>query len=276
MIRIKNQDKKLNIKVFIAILIILVPTFIVLAKYMYEKNYEAYFKSKHFYFYSDVLKSEGKTYNIDNWDGISYGLDIDINNVLNDLVWNDYNIDYDVNVECSSNITCNLTTGTSDTLTYDNTKGTTNRIKLNITSNEEIQVGQTATVTVSATSKSKYEKKLSAKFILKVSNYGVRYSIEDSVNRYFLTLQIYNSSSATKKLSLTFDPSKVLIDNTNPIVLNSLDTSIKKDSENRITGIDLEVDASKEITIDFFKKDISKDYTYPLTNDSSIVSVEMK
>ncbi len=276
MIRIKNQDKKLNIKIILLILIILVPAFIVLAKYIYEKSYDSYFKSKQFYFYSDVLKSEEKTYNIDNWDGTSYDLDIDINNTLNDLVWTQYNIDYDVNVECSNNITCNLTTAPSDTLTFDSTKGSTNRIKLNITSSEEIEVGQTATISVSATSKSKYEKKISAKFILKVNNYGVKYSIEDSVNSYFLTLEIYNTDSVTKNLTLTFDPSKVVIDNTNPIVLNSLDTSIKKDSQNRITGIDLEVESSKEITINFFKNNITEDYTYPLKNSSSIISVEVK
>lgn len=276
MIRVIKQDKKLNIKIFVLILIVLVPTFSVLAKYIYEKNYDSYFKSKHFYFYSDVLKREEKTYNIDNWDGISYDLDIDIHNNLNDLVWTEYNIDYDVKVDCSSNIICNLTTPTSDTLTYDNTKSTTNKIKLNITSNaSKMEEGETATIFVVATSKSKYQKKLSAKFILKVGNYGIKYSIEDSINRYYLTLQIYNATdSTTKKLALNFDPSKVGIDNTNSIVLNSLDTSIRKDSQNRITGIDLEIGPSEEMIINFFKKNITEDYTYPINNSNSIISIE--
>lgn len=268
---IKNNYKRIIILIFI--LIVLFPIIGTLAKYVYQNNYDAYFNSKEFYFNSSILTSDNKIYNIDNWDGSSYSIDIDIENKLNNEAWTSYNIDYDISVSCPTTVSCNLTTPESNTLIYNANKYTENNIGLEIIPISTFQKGDKVEVTVTATSRTKYQKTISATFVLTVTTYGLTYNITDSVNSYFLTLDISNTTSDVKNINLSFDNSKLSIDNTSTVVIMIDDQDIIKDSNNKINGLNLKVTPAEEITIKFFKKDITKNYTYPLVNDESIIKI---
>ena len=43
-----------------------------------------------------------------------------------------------------------------------------------------------------------------------------------------------------------------------------------------INGFSFKVDATSTEKVKFYKKDITKDYTYPIINDNSIVKVSVK
>ncbi len=267
----KIHHKKLMI--LMSIVIICLPFIGVLAKYIYKNNYNAYFNSREFYFNSNILTVDHKKYNIDNWDGTNYSLSIDINNMLNQAAWTSYNIDYDVNVTCPDTITCNLTTPTSDILTYNESKYDQNNIQLEISPNITFQKGDEVEVTVTATSRTKYQKTLSATFILTVTTYGINYNITDSENSYFLTFNISNTTSVAKNINLSFDNSKIRIDNTNTVILKTSAQDIIKDNNDHIKGLNLKINPAEEIVIQFFKEDITKNYTYPLETNTSIITV---
>ena len=64
------KKKKYLLLLIPIILIGLTATF---SRYIYNKLSEHYLESKEFYFYSDVLTIDNKTYTAQNWDGtVSY------------------------------------------------------------------------------------------------------------------------------------------------------------------------------------------------------------
>ena len=78
-------------------------------------------------------------------------------------------------------------------------------------------------------------------------------------------------------VTIEFDPEEVLIDNTNENYQKATNIITKMiDGKNYIKSITLPIDAISSADIRFYKLDSSKNYTYPNSNNKSVVNVTTK
>ena len=103
----KKKLKSKKILILLGILLLsITPT---LSRYIYNSISNFILESQGFYFSSSILGIDNNEYKINNWDGVStYYLNVDVNNRKNEYVVGNTDIEYGISVECSSNVTCNL------------------------------------------------------------------------------------------------------------------------------------------------------------------------
>ena len=264
------KSLKTSTKILLIAAAVLIPAGFVFAKYFLSNAYEAFLVARNFYFDSSILTTDNKSYTLKNWDGDAFTLNLDLNNILNESAWTAYAINYTITPTCPASVTCTVTSGTTGSLAYSAAAGTTNLVTVRIVPTGTISTGDSVTLSVSAVSTTAYRKTLSATFTLEALIRGVGYTIEDSENSPYATFILYNTSADSKTLSLTFDPSDLLIDTTNSAVISGVTTT---DSANNVNSLSLTLAANSEVAIKFFKTDISSDYTYPLTTATSAITV---
>ena len=98
--RKKRRINKLKTFIVIFFLIIILITFSVFGRYVYNGIREAYFTSKEFYFTSDLLTTENQTYQYENWGGVdTYEINFDLYSYANTLLRLNYDFDYAVSCE---------------------------------------------------------------------------------------------------------------------------------------------------------------------------------
>ena len=103
--KIRNH-KKISITILVVLAILLVIS-IAFGRYIYNMINNYILETKGFYFNSSVLAVNSKNYNIRNWDGVnSYTLNIDLNNRKNSLITTREDIQYEIQVICSNNVSC--------------------------------------------------------------------------------------------------------------------------------------------------------------------------
>ena len=277
-------------------------------RYIYNAIHDFILESQGFYFSSSVLTSYGSGYKINNWDGVnSYSITIDVNNKKNDLIYTKGDIEYSIDYNCSDNVTCSIskTSGTIYSKSYSDSYIITMTPKKTISDDELV------TITTSATSTSPYVKKLSATYKIGIEKKGFSYKIIDNSGDKYLTLDLTNSItyyivsesfdsysvgdkipvSVYKNLSsdnklkcfsaivkLSFDPNVLSLDMTDTNYLNRNQNSLSTQDisgYNYVKGFNFNMLANSNQKIIFYKNDPSKDYTYPITNDTSIISVDV-
>lgn len=280
-----------------------------LARYVYNGVHNFILESQGFYFNSSVLSVNEASYSVQNWDGVNnYQLTIDVNNQKNELVWTNSDISYEIEVECSDQVTC-TTNKTSGTIQKDSKRDS---YVITITPNRSISVTDKITVKTTATSISPYRKSLSATYEVGVESLNFSYEIKDSVNSKFLKLRLTNSvsyyevltpfgsyatgdtisleqykllSEEEKKncfsaeITLSFPADQIFLDVTNKTYLGRLsgsETVSTIDGNGYISGYQFRVPANSNTEILFYKKEIARDYTYPFTNPSSVIQVKVK
>lgn len=306
----KNNLKIKKIKVLIIIFILilcLILAISVLARYVSNSLNDFFLESKEFYFYSDKLKSVGATYQIDNWSGVDdYNIIINMNSMKNNLKKSSYDIGYEISYTATENVICQLSKNEGIISSSTNLDS----FNLIITPNAKFENGDSATINIVAKSKGNYEKELKASFKLIVGQEKVTYQIEDDENKQYLELNITNTQSYylvreefanysvgdrlnitdylnlseenkakcySAEITLSFNPSEVILDTTDKNYLNAKNVEyINFNGYNYINKIVLEVDAVSSENIRFYKVDKTKDYTYPIINEDSIVKVEIK
>lgn len=278
-------------------------------RYVYNAIHNFILESQGFYFSSSVLSQNNSEYMINNWDGVnSYSITIDVNNKKNDLTSTNSDIDYDITLDCSDNVICNKTK--DEGTIYKESK--TDSYVITMTPKVAIKDGEIVTINTSVKSTSPYVKTLSGTYKIGIEKRGFSYSINDAVGDKFLTLELTNSISyyqvkeafdlysvgdkisldVYKSLSginqkkcfsaditLSFDPNILLLDMTNNNYLNRLTNSEKTQNingYNYIKGFEFYELANSNQKIIFYKKDLTKDYTYPIINDTSIINVDVK
>jgi hypothetical protein len=266
-------------------------------------------ETKSFYFNSSILKLNGKSYSINNWDGVnSYTLTIDVNNRKTEEKYTTSDIKYSTLVECSSNVTCTLSK--SEGVIYEDVH--TDSYEIVVTPKSKISENDTVTVTTSAISSFPFKKTISATYNIGVEKSNFSYEIEDSSNSKYFTLRMTNSipyyevkeafgdykvgdqitidkyetlteSEKSKFFSatvtLSFDPKEVILDMTNDLYLDRLSNNFSTttiDGYSYVNKFSFNINASSSNSIIFYKKDISKDYTYPIVNDTPVVTVSVK
>lgn len=297
----KLKNNKLVLLIFIVASLGFLTTF---GRFVYNEIKKNYFLTQNFYFESDKLKEKQVLYKINNYNGVdSYDIVINMNSIKNNKIIASEDISYDISYNCSSNANCSITK--TNGVIYKETG--TDYFVISISPNTTLTDGNEMLLELIASSTSPYEKTLSAKFQLVVGNYGLSYEINDSVNSPYLELKVTNTldyykvktafgtyaiddkidietyltlsnndkaKCASAIINLSFDPSVVIFDNATGVdgeVTNQTTTNIG--GYNYINGISFKIDAISSYTIRFYKKNSNNNYTYPITNPTSIIGV---
>lgn len=304
---INKSDKKYKLKQLFIILILLVCSITListLGRYVVNSINNFFVRTKEFYFYSDKLSKNSSYYQIDNWTGVDpYTITVNMNSRLNNLKATTYDIGYDIEYTNSENCTCQL----SKTSGIISAQTNTDYFNLIITPNTGLEIGDKVWVKINTISTAQYKETLTATFVLTVGREKISYEIVDSKASKYLDLNItntlsyytvdqafgsyaqgdkidvetYRTLSDTDKekcysalITLSFDPEEVLLDMTNTNYLNAIDvqkTSI--DGSNYISGITFKLEPISSAVVRFYKIDVSQDYTYPIVNSQSIITL---
>jgi hypothetical protein len=228
---------------------IVVPFSFTLGRYIMENIRSYIMETNHFFFNSDKLKEGGITYEVNNWGGAdNFEIQFELNNHKNNILTSEGDIEYSVNATCDeTSVICNLSSNSG--VIYEDEK--TDNFHLTVIPRRAFQDEESVTVIVTATSSTPYIKKLSATYVITVGKRGISYQITDSVNSPYLmfsttnaidtytvrtafgghavgeiiTMNEYISLSAADKakcasalITLSWDPSDVVIDTTSNIV----------------------------------------------------------
>ena len=106
------------------------------------------------------------------------------------------------------------------------------------------------------------------------------YSVGDTISQeVYETLSDTNKAKCfSAKVTLTFDPNVILLDSTDESIKNRLSTGYQEttiNGNNYVSKYTFKVDAATNKKIIFYKNNPSLDYTYPITNPNSIVTVDV-
>lgn len=302
----KKKLKSKKILILLGILLLsITPT---LSRYIYNSISNFILESQGFYFSSSILGIDNNEYKINNWDGVStYYLNVDVNNRKNEYVVGNTDIEYGISVECSSNVTCNLSKETG--IIKKDSEGDSYIISM--IPSKQIEEGELVTIKTVATSTSPYKRTLSATYSIGIEKKGFSYKITDNENDKFLILELTNSityyqveeafenysigdkisTETYKKLeqenknkcfsaivTISFDPNNILLDMTDTNYKNRLSKELTNTINNKqyVSGFSFKVNATSSEKIKFYKNDITKNYTYPIINDTSEVKVNVK
>lgn len=279
----KLNKKKLIICIIVLITLITLPTF---GRYIFNSARDLYLKSQNFSFSSNLLTTSGKTYRYSNWSGVdNYELDLQLYSYENELSFFTYEGDglaYSLTCEVEKIdekvvATAHVGTAGGDSTGTGNIPNLTNvkDIKIYLTPTENLKEGDTVKVTVTANTVEPYKKQISATFNIKVTGQNVSYSIEDSATSIYATLKLINTKSTQNKITLTFDPSLVLIDTTDECYKNRISqTSRTISGVKYVNSVTFNMEAEDVKYIKFYKKNINANYTYPGgTYGSMVVSI---
>ena len=303
-----RKHKKLSI-VFLSVLIVFVLIATVFGRYIRNIIHNYILETRNFYFNSSILNINGKNYSITNWDGVNaYTLTIDLNNRKTDEVYTTSDIVYSIQVDCPSTVIC--------TLSKDNgvihPEDATDSYQITVTPIQSFGQNDTVTVSTSVESSLPYHKAMSATYTIGVERSNFAYEIVDSVNSKFLTINFTNAvafyqvseafgSYAVNDLitlddytllspedqakcysaivSVRYNPRDLFVDMSNKYFINRLSSNYYEetiDGYQWVSGFSFKMNASSSSAINFYKNDITHNYTYPIVNDTSAIQVTVQ
>lgn len=306
-LNLKRIYKKKQTIIIITILLFAISFVTVFGRYVTNSINDFFMRSKEFYFYSDKLSEEKTIFQIENWSGVDdYTITVNMNSRKNNLEVATYDIGYNITYTCSDNVICQLSKDKGIIAKETNT----DFFNLTITPNTQLDTGDKVVVEIEATTNSNYAKTIKGRFTLIVGQEKLTYHITDSPNNPYAELRITNTlsyyvvaqnfsnfttgqkidfdtylslSEADKAkcyssiVTITFDPSEILIDNTSESYQKATNVTTKTiNGKSYINSITLSIDAISSVDLRFYKVDTSRDYTYPNLNNYSVVSVTTK
>lgn len=292
--------------IFLSIFTVIITAF---GRYIRNIINDFILETKEFYFNSSILKVNGKNFSISNWDGVnSYTLTIDLNNRKNDERHTTTDIAYDISVNCPNTVQCSL----SKTNGIIRPNDSMDTYQITVTPIKEFREGDSVTISTSVTSSIPYVKTMSANYTIGVETSDFSYEITDKVDDKFLNINFTNSisyyevseafstfnvgdrvsldefsslSDADKEkcfsaiVTVSFDPKEIFLDMTSDAYLKRLATDYEEktiDGYKWVSKFSFKVNPSSSKSILFYKNDVTKDYTYPIVNNSSIIDVSVK
>lgn len=265
--RRKNNNRIIPILIVLVILIFLTPKMTSLAKYVYNAVHDYYLGTKGFYFNSDKLTSTGSEFEIaNNWSGAeTYQITVNLNSKKNDLVFAETDIDYEISFTHSDNIVCSISK-TSGTI-KGSTSGGINEdyftIAINPANGTGLANGVQTWVDIEVKSTSPYVATLSGRLYVGVGTADITYEIMDSADSPYMEVNITNSLNEGKDVTLTFDPTVVLLDMTSSFRLNATNITTQEiNNYNYVNIVTSYVGSLETTTVKFYKIDPSQDYTY--------------
>ena len=278
----KLNKKKIIICIVALITLITLPTF---GRYVYNGARDLYLKSQNFSFSSNLLTATGKTYKYANWSGVDdYEINLQLYSYENELSLFTYEgngLTYTITceVEDTTKATAHLETVAGESTETSYIPNTTNLkdIKIYLKPTENLQVGDTVKLNVTASTTVPYKKTIKATFNVKVTGQGITYSIEDEATSIYATLKLVNTKSEANTITLSWNPNIVVIDVTNEYYENrdkSKDTFVNVDGVEYVKSITFDMEPADVKNIRIYKKDINANYTYPGgTYGSMVVSI---
>ena len=303
-LKIKKKLNKYGKKAYIllGVLLVFLLTIATYGRYIYNNIRDFYLASKSFYFNSDKLTVNRAIYQVDNWSAVDpYTITINLNNSKNNLVHANSDINYEISYICSSNVLCNINSE-GGTLYIEEGSSYFNAV---ITPNSVFNVGDEAFMEITVKSTYPYKKTLKGRFILKVGKSGLSYTIDDKVGSPYLNFNITNTidyylvkeafedyevndridrltymsladenkrKCVSAEVTLTFDPNETILDTTNTVYLKKESyTTTNINGYDYVNSITFRMDSESSEVVKFYKADTTKNYTYPITNDTSII-----
>lgn len=299
--KVRKISKRTLIVIVVFAVLITLPLTITFGRYVYNKILDLYFRTQNFYFESDKLKLGGTDYSLDYWNGVDpYEIVVNLNSYKNNSLKSTSDIDYKVNYDCPSGVTCNVNKDKGIIYTETNNDS----FVFTVTPTKTYKDGDSVSVSISATSTSPYKKTLSATFTFVVGTYGVSHEITDSSGDVYLEVKItnsletytvkeafgdysvgdsisidtYNSLSSENQskcrsvsATLSFDPDEVYVNNNSTTFLKAYDVKTQKiNNYDYVNKFTFDLDASTSSTVKLYKKDVSKDYS---TTGDGVVKV---
>lgn len=264
-----------------------------------------YLRTQNFYFNSNKLTSDNKSYEISPWPGTSnQTIIITMNSLDNSLKGTHEDIEYQVSVTCDneSKVSCYLRKNEDDTGKHDVLNNTipgsdastsANTDSFNVVlepknGGRDLVVGDKISIKVTANATSPYTQKLEGTFVIIVGNYGINFEISDEAGRMYLDTLITNTLDDDSYVRLNFPINTLTFDMSNTIYNNCTKSSaittgvdcayrvqtVTNGSENYeyISGIDFKVNGKSSSLVRFFKDNISninQDFTYKVGSDNS-------
>ncbi len=295
--------KRRRIIIILLMIILLLPLGITFSRYVTENIKNYLMEANNFFFNSDKLVYGGITYGINNWGGASnIDIQFELNNHKNNILTSDSDITYTLTTTCDNTlIQCNLNSNSGVIQVAEKT----DNFVLTIVPVRPFNDNESVTATVTASSSSPYEKTLSATFVVTVGRRGVDYQITDSVGSPYLiftvtnaldtykvvtpfgnytaghifTLNEYLALTAAEKANcasvvatLSFNPADVIIDTTSDIIASSTVQTTTYQGVNYISSITFPMDVAMSQEVRFYKRNSSMNYTYPITNQTPIIT----
>ena len=294
-----------NILLFIPVIAFVIFGSFTLAKYVIQEFHGYYLNAKHFYFTSNRLKKNTATYLVNNWSGVgSFNISFDLLSLKNSYVYTDYDIPYTVSFICPSDVTCSL--DKSEGIIYSASSTHSDTVTLSVNPTRSYSENERLEIYIEASSTSPYVETISANFKYVVGKQGITYEIEDEANRAYMVFKITNAinyctvieafsdytvgsyieSNVYRTLSnedkdkcvgqsitINFDPNAIILDTTSNIVNKSTYGTTSIRGTDYINRLDFYVEPSSTLAIKFYKINTVPNYTYPIENDNSIVSV---
>lgn len=294
--------KRRRLIIILIILILLLPVGITFSRYITENIRNYIMEANHFFFNSDKLVSGGVTYGINNWGGAgNIEIQFELNNHKNNILTSDTDIEYTLDITCDNGLICSLSSDSGVIQVAEKTDDFT----LTLTPTRPFNDNESVTVTVSATSSTPYVKTLSATFVVTVGRRGIDYEITDSEGSPYLIFSITNAldtykvitafgdysvndlittndylalsdenkaKCASAVITLSFDPSVIILDTTSEIMSSATYQTTNYNGVDYISNITFPMDVMMSKEIRFYKRDSSRNWTYPIVNNTSVVT----
>jgi len=289
--------------VLLIVLLLTITLASTLGRFVYDEIKKNILKTQNFYFESDKLRSVMTLYQINNYNGVdNYDILINMNSIRNNKIIADTDIDYDITFNCSTNANCSASKSSG---TIYQTTGT-DFFQVSISPKSSMNEGDSMQVYIKASATNPYEKDLSATFKLVVGNHGLSHEINDVANRAYLELKITNTLDYYKVLevfdnyqigdkidivtyqalsevnqakcasavaNLVFDPNVILFDNASGVANLISQTTISLGGFDYVNSFSFKLEPISSVIVRFYKKNAALNYTYPITNPTSIVNV---
>lgn len=301
------KHNKLSVSMIISLIVIIILCFYLgstLARYVFLSVKEGIFSSNNFYFNSDKLGEEEKVYQLNNWSGVdTYSITFNMNSLKNNMVGATNDISYNISYTCTSNVTC--ASNKSSSIIYATTHN--DSFIINITPNTALVDGDIIEINVTASATSPYVKTLKGKFKFVIGKAGLSYEIQDVASRPYLELRITNTldyytvntafdthavgdridvttyealtaanqaNCSSVIIKLTYDANNIILDMTSPAYLKGYNfISQTVDNISYIHQFSFKMDALSSEKVNFYKNNVASDYTYPIVNNTSIITV---
>ncbi len=294
--------KKKKLLIFMIVFVLILPVGITFSRYVVQNIRNYIMEANNFFFNSDKLVQNGITYEINNWGGAgNIDIQFELNNHKNNILTSATDIVYELTTTCDDGLICSLNS-TSGTIQKEEK---TDSFVFTITPTRAFNDNESVTVSVNARATSPYVKELSATFVVTVGRRGIDYEITDSRNSPYLLFRITNALDTYKVITafngysvgdiiptqeylglssenrnkcasvivtLTFNPSEVILDTTSDILKKSTTQTTAYQGVNYISSITFPVDVMTSEEIRFYKINSSNNYTYPIVNSTPIIS----
>lgn len=300
-----RKHKKLSIGIA-CVLIVFLSITAIFGRYIRNIIHNYILETKAFYFNSTILNINGKNLSLSNWDGFSaYPITIDLNNRKSDEIYTTSDIVYDIEVDCPNTIQCTLSKQNGVLHPNDHTDG----YVITITPIATFDADDSVSFTTRVISSAPYRKVMSATYTVSVETKDFSYEIVDSPNSKYLTINFTNALSYYKVetafgsyaqgarigldeynaldptdqakcksavVAISYNPHDLFLDMSNKYYLARLPGDYQEQTYGGyqwVSGFSFKMNASSSASIMFYKNDISRDYTYPGVNSTSVINV---